>query len=83
MSKKAFVVILILSVVVTYGAAFVDALISNTLLAGEAGFPLKFSRGTMFGGGSTNYLLMILNIFFWFVVIWGIWKILQRIKSKN
>ena len=82
MTKKSFVVILILSVVATYGATLVDALISNTLLGGEAGFPLKFSSATMFGSGNTNYLLMSLNILFWFIVLFGIWKLIKKLQKK-
>ncbi|MDP2585682.1 MAG: hypothetical protein Q8P29_02260 [Candidatus Levybacteria bacterium] len=82
MTRKSFVVILILSVIVTYISAFVDALIRNTLLGGEAGFPFKFSSATMFGSGSTNYLLMVLNILFWFAIIWGIGRIFFN-KSKK
>jgi len=43
MSKKALVVILVLSVVVTYGVAFADVLKRNSFLAGEAGLPFRFS----------------------------------------
>jgi len=77
MSKKAFVVILVLSVVLNYTAGFVDALQNNTLLAGESGFPFKDSRGTLFGKGSIDYTMMLLNIAFWFVVIWIIWKVIS------
>ena len=83
MSKKSFVVILILSVLVTYGIAFVDDLRRNSLLAGEGGIPFRFSSGTLFGSGSINYLMLILDIAFWFVVIWVIWKILQKVTSKK
>ena len=81
MNKKIFVIILALSIVATYGATFIDALISNTLLGGEAGFPLKFSRATIFGGGTTDYSLMTLNIIFWFMIIWYIWKVLHKKKK--
>ncbi|MBI2020344.1 hypothetical protein HYS94_02885 [Candidatus Daviesbacteria bacterium] len=83
MSKKAFIIILILSVVVTYGASLLDALMGNTLLAGESGIPFKYSRSTLFGRGSINYTMMLLNIAFWSVVIWGAWKVLQKVISRR
>lgn len=83
MSKKAFVVILVLSVVVTYGASLVDSLLNSTLLAGESGFPFKYSRSTLFGRGSIDGTMMLLNIAFWFAVILGVWKILQKVTAKK
>ncbi len=82
MTKKLFVVILILSVVAMYVASIINAIATNTLIAGESGFPFKDSRATMFGTGTTNYFLMTLNTFFWFVVIWIIWKIFFN-KSRK
>jgi len=83
MTKKSFVIILISSVIVTYVATFIDALINNTLLGGKAGFPLKFSSATLFGEGTTNYLLMGLNVFFWFIVIFIIWKLFPKLPKKK
>lgn len=83
MSKKAFVVILVLSVVVTYGASLADSLLNSTLLAGESGFPFKYSRSTLFGRGSIDGGMMLLNIVFWFVIILGVWKVLQKVTSNK
>lgn len=80
MSKKAFVVILVLSVVVTYGAAFVEGLMGNHFLA-YGGIPLRFALGS-FLGGSTDNLMLILDIVFWFFVIWVIWKVLWKSFRK-
>lgn len=80
-SKKAFIVILVLSVVVTYGMAFAEALINTS--ANRVGLPFKFGSYTLFGTASTNYLTLILDIVFWFVVIWGIWKILEKVTAKR
>jgi hypothetical protein len=82
MSKKRFVVILVLSVVVTYGVAVVDDLRRNSLLAGEGGVPFRFSSGTLFGSGNTNYLMLTLDIFFWFVVIWIVWFGIRKLTNK-
>lgn len=79
MSKKSLVIVLILSVVVTYGVAFVDALRRNSFLAGEAGVPFRFSSAYFFSE-STNYGMLILDIVFWFVVIWVVWKAVSKIR---
>lgn len=82
MSKKELGVILVLSVVVTYVIAVIDALMRNSLLVGSAGLPFKFASGYL-GSSNTNDLMFILNIVFWFLVIFGIWKILQKIFAKK
>lgn len=82
MTKKAFVVILILSVVTNYAAALIDALIRNSLLGGSAGLPFKFASGTLFGEAHTNYLTLFFNIIFWFVVIWIAWRLVKRLQKK-
>lgn len=79
-SKKAFIVILILSLLVTYGVAFVDDSISPT--KNPTGLPFGFASFN-FLGGSTNGLMLILDIIFWFVIILSIWKILQKIILKK
>lgn len=81
MTKKSFVVILILSVIVTYGVALVDASVNSS--ANQAGLPFKFGSYTLFGTASTNYLILLLDIIFWFGIIWGLWKILQNLSKKK
>ena len=83
MTKKSFVVILILSILVTFVATFFEVILSGNVVAGESGFPLRFSSSSLFGGSTINYLMLLADIFFWFFVIWGIWKFLQRAKSKK
>ena len=83
MSRKSFIIILGLSLVLTYFATFVDALVNSSLIGGQAGFPLKYSRATMFGEGTTNYFLMTINIVFWFLVIYGIWQIWKRFFKSS
>ena len=78
MSKKAFVVILILSVVVTYGAAFVDDIINSS--KHTTGLPFGFAS-LNFLGGSTDGLMLIIDVAFWFMVIWVIWKVLQKLMA--
>lgn len=78
MSKKSFIVILILSVVVTYGVAFVEGLIGGHFLA-YGGVPFRFASGS-FLGGSTDNLMLILDIAFWFVVIWLALKVISKIR---
>lgn len=79
MTKKSFVVILILSVITTYGLGIIDALANSS--ANQAGLPFKFGSYALFGTARTNYSILILDIIFWFAVIWGIWKIFQKKKK--
>ena len=79
-SKKAFVVILVFSLMVTYGMAFVDALMNSS--ANQAGLPLKFGSYALFGTASTNYLMLLLDIAFWFVIIWIIWKVISYFSGR-
>ncbi len=79
MSIKSGVIILVLSVVVTYGISIADSIINNTLVAGSAGLPLKFASGSMFGGSDTDYAMLLLDIIFWFVIVWVVWKGLGKL----
>jgi len=81
MTRKSFVAILILSIVITYGLSIIDALANSS--ANQAGLPFKFSSYALFGTASTNYSILILDISFWFLVIWGVWKLLQNTPKKN
>ena len=80
MTKKSFVVILILSVIVTYIAAFTDDAINLT--KNPTGLPFGFASFN-FMGGSNNNTLLVLDIAFWFLVLWGIWKVLQKAIVKK
>ena len=83
MSRKSFIIILGLSIILWYISKIVQALIemfvfnipsisiyptSNV----ETGYPifLNLSRSD-----SMRYVFYLINITFWFMVIWGIWKI--------
>lgn len=78
MTKKSFVVILILSVIVTYGAAFID--FSLGVSKGLIGLPFGFSRFNFFGA-ETEINTLLLDIIFWFLIIWVLLKIiLQTLK---
>ena len=81
MTIKAFVIILVLSVVVTYGVAFVDAVMNTS--ANQAGLPFKFGSYVLFGEANTNYTGLILDIVFWFVVIWGVWKAITYLLDRG
>ncbi len=77
MSKKSFVIILVLSVITTYVIAILNDLISGSLVGGKGGLPLKFASGS-----STDGTLLILDIVFWLIVIWGIRKLIQNSRKK-
>lgn len=77
MTKKSFVVILILSPIITYGVAILNDIIAGSVVSGKGGFPFTFASGS-----STDGFMLTLNIVFWFIVIFIIWKLLQKIFKK-
>ena len=79
MSIKSFAVILVLSVVVTYLAAFIDDLIN--ISKNPTGLPFPFASFNFFGG-SNNLTLLILDIIFWFVIIFIVWKLISRFLNR-
>jgi len=81
MTKKSFVIVLVLSIVTSYIADFIDAIVNNTLIGGRTGFPFKDSLSSGFGGTINNYMVA-LNIIFWFIVIFIAWKLLLRVFKK-
>lgn len=81
MTKKSVVVILILSVIATYGLGITDALMNSS--ANQAGLPFKFGSYALFGTANTNYSTLILDIAFWFIVLWGLWKMLPKLFKKR
>lgn len=81
MNKKSFVIISILSVIVTYGLGIMDALVNSS--TNQAGLPFKFGSYVLFGTANTNYSILTLDIILWFFVIWGIWKIIQKISKRK
>lgn len=80
MSRKAFVVILVLSVVVTYISAYIDFAFNIT--TGKIGIPFGFSSVSLMGS-STDYTVLFLDIVFWFVIIWVIWIVLQKVVARK
>jgi hypothetical protein len=78
-NKKAFVVILILSVVVTYGAVYLDFAFNIT--KGKIGIPLGFSSLSLLGS-DTDYMILFLDIAFWIIVIWVIWFGIKKLFTK-
>lgn len=81
MTRRSFVIILILSVVATYGFGIIDALSNPS--ANKAGLPFKFGSYALFGTANTNYSILILDIIFWFSIIWIAWKIIKRPKKNR
>ena len=79
MNKKSFVVILVLSVVVTYIGAYIDFAFNIT--TGKIGIPFGFSSVSLLGS-STDYTIFLLDIVFWFVIIWIIWKLISYFSGR-
>lgn len=91
MTKKAFVVILGISVAIWYLSRVAQALTELYILESpsislyptsnnETGYPIALNLSQ---SDNNLYFYYLINIAFWFVVIWGIWKVLLRTKSKK
>lgn len=80
MTKKSFLIISILSVAMTYGVASIDFAF-NISRRRLIGLPFGFSSFNFFGSETENVMLL-LDIVFWFLVIWGTWKIFFN-KSRK
>ena len=80
MTKKSFIVILILSIVISIFVPVAAFTLGVRFMSD--GFPLKWS--TSFGlGSSTDYNALLLDIILGFIVIWGVWKLIQNSKKKK
>lgn len=80
MNKKTLIIILVLSTMIT----IVGPIIAFGAGLGSSisdGFPLKWTSFN-FLGSNTNYTAIIIDIAFWFVIIWGVWKILFKRSKK-
>lgn len=81
MSKKSFVVILIFSVIATYGVASLD-LVFNVSKGRLIGLPFGFSSFNFFGS-ETESTMLLLDVVFWFLIIWGIWKLFKKVIDRK
>ena len=82
MSIKSFIVILVLSVVVTWLTKEVSGILNFSLGGLNVGLPLGFYQCAFISSCNINYLLLVIDILFWFVIIWAIWKIFVKFSSK-
>ena len=73
----------ILSVLITFLVSVIDAILRNQLVAGFVGIPLRFSDVSLFGGGETNIVNLILDFIFWFLILWLVWKYWLKIFKKR
>ncbi|MFA5932938.1 MAG: hypothetical protein WCV81_01580 [Microgenomates group bacterium] len=85
MSKKnIFVVIgfLILGLISTYIATLIEILMSSKVLSGASGFPFKYGYSSFFGGSTINQSMFIVDVIFWAVVLFGIWKLFLKLSRR-
>lgn len=75
MNKKSFIIILVLSVVITYGVAVLQ--FATGSIDNGGGLPFSFSSFN-FLGSETNTSMLILDIIFWFVIILILWQIVFK-----
>lgn len=75
MTKKSFIAILVAGIIITYLMAVVDFVLN--ISTGKIGLPFGFASFNLLGG-STDSLMLFLNIIFWFVIVLLIWKIVLK-----
>ncbi|EKD90922.1 MAG: hypothetical protein ACD_30C00057G0006 [uncultured bacterium] len=80
MGIKSFLVILVLSVVVTYLLPYVNLFLP--INADGFGFPIKYGTSSFFGGSSFDLFAFFIDVVFWFAVIWGVWKLLSKVFKR-
>ncbi|MBU1000867.1 hypothetical protein KKE78_05760 [Patescibacteria group bacterium] len=83
MSKKEFLVILILSVAVTWLGKETSGILNFSLGGLNAGWPLAYYQCAFISSCNINYTYLALNIIFWFMVIWISRKVLGKITVKK
>lgn len=90
MSKKSFVVILGLSVVVWYISRVVQALVEvfvvkNSSISlyptsiSETGYPIARNLSQQ---DNIYYFICFINIIFWFIILFGIWKLIGKLFQR-
>lgn len=85
MGKKSvftLVVFLVLGVVVTYGVEVVEVLFGGNALSGAVGFPFKYGYSSFFGGSTVDYKILLIDVAFWCIVLWIIWKVLPKLLDR-
>ena len=79
MNKKTLIITLFFSMILTIGIpVFAFALNLSNI---SDGVPLKWTSFSFFGS-ETNYNALFIDILFWFAVIFGIWKFIQKTSNK-
>lgn len=91
MTKKSFVVILVLSVLIWHFSRIMQALVEMFILKipsisvyptsnSETGYPIALNLSKY---DNSIYFYYVINIAFWFLVIWGVWQLLQKASKKK
>lgn len=82
-----YIGLFILSIIVTFSISILDMLyISKTFINGSVGLPLAYSYGSisLFGEGKEeiNYVTLILDFVFWFVILLLLFKYLPKLLLR-
>lgn len=91
MTKKSFAVIFFLSIAIWYFSRIAQALVEMFILKipsislyptsnSETGYPIAINLSQ---DNNSIYFYYFINIIFWFLVIWGVWKILSKLFNKR
>lgn len=73
------IVFLVLGVVVTYSVAMFGFVTENVNISN--GFPFEFTSFN-FLGSETNQTMLVIDVIFWSIILYGIWKIILKVIKK-
>lgn len=73
----------VLGFVVNYIVTITMAVLSGHVMGGPSGFPLQYGASSFYGNQSFNHIIYVLDVIFWGVIVFFVWKLLQRSKKKK
>lgn len=81
---KKVVILLVLSVIVTYLTQVIQVLLGGacSVFSGKCGLPIAFSSANLFDKPEINYVIFLVDTAFWFLIIFIILKIYNKITKK-
>ncbi|MDO8570794.1 MAG: hypothetical protein Q7R97_04385 [Candidatus Daviesbacteria bacterium] len=50
--------------------------------ANQGGIPFAFTSVSLFSNANTDYLMLSLDIIFWFIILFGIWKLVGKLLKR-
>lgn len=80
MSKKPLTISLIISIILTVTIPIIGFGLSDSNVVN--GFPLQWTSFNLLGS-ETNYLNLLIDIVFWFFILFAFWKLFSKLMGKK